>query len=222
MIEQFLQRLPEAAWLTIQLSLIGFLAGQTIALFLGSALHMSSGLIHRLLKIYPFFFRGTPLLIQLFIIYYGLAQVEFVRKSFLWIAVGSAKGAAILGLSLNVGAYSSILVYGALKNLPNGQREAANALGLGRIRTLVYIELPQAYRHLLPSLSNEIIFTLKGSALASTITVMELTGLTRTFIAQTYSPFEYFPMASLAYLAIGFVALQVFRYLEKRYRLPGH
>ena len=204
----------------MQLTLVGFICGQLLALVLGSALHLTKGASNLLLQIYPFIFRGTPLLIQLFIIYYGLGQISVVRESFLWSIVGQAKGAAMLTLTLNVGAYSSILVYGALKNLPLGQVEASRALGIGRLKTLVSIELPQAYRHLLPSLSNEIIFTLKGSALASTITIMELTGITRSYIAKTYSPFEYFPVAGLVYLAIGFVALQVFRYLEKRYHPP--
>lgn len=165
-------------------------------------------------------FRGTPLLIQLFIIYYGMAQVPFIRESALWIIFGNAPAAAMLALALNTGAYSSILVYGALKNLPAGQQEASSALGISRLRTLIHVQLPQAYRHLLPSLSNEIIFTLKGSALASTITIIELTGLTRTYIAKTYAPFEYFPVAGLAYLGIGFIGLQAFRHLEKRLRLP--
>lgn len=220
--EDFIARLPEAIWLTVKLTIVGFFAGQFIALVLGSCLHLTKGALHNLLRAYPFIFRGTPLLIQLFIIYYGTAQVGFIRESFLWSIFGSAQGAAMLTLSLNVGAYSSILVYGALKNLPKGQVEASGALGIGRLQTLIRVEIPQAYRHLLPSLSNEIIFTLKGSALASTITIVELTGLTRTFIAKTYSPFEYFPVAGLVYLAIGFVALQVFRHLEKRLRLPGH
>lgn len=218
--EEFIARLPEAVWLTVQLTLVGFFAGQFIALVLGSTLHLTKGPVHTLLRIYPFVFRGTPLLIQLFIIYYGVAQIGFVRESFLWIIFGSAKGAAMLALTLNVGAYSSILVFGALRNLPKGQVEASSSMGISRIKTLIHIEIPQAYRHLLPSLSNEIIFTLKGSALASTITIMELTGLTRTFIAKTYSPFEYFPIAGLVYLAIGYVALVVFRHLEKRLRLP--
>ncbi|MDO6729595.1 ABC transporter permease subunit [Marinovum sp. 2_MG-2023] len=220
--EDFIARLPEAICLTVKLTIVGFVAGQFIALVLGSCLHLTRGVLHNALRIYPFIFRGTPLLIQLFIIYYGVAQITFVRESFLWVIFGSAQGAAMLALTLNVGAYSTILVYGALKNLPKGQVEASSALGISRLQTLLRIEVPQAYRHLLPSLSNEIIFTLKGSALASTITIMELTGLTRTFIAKTYSPFEYFPVAGLVYLAIGFVALQVFRILEKRLRLPGN
>ncbi|GAA6209869.1 ABC transporter permease [Cognatishimia sp. WU-CL00825] len=220
--EDFIAQLPEAIWLTVKLTLVGFFVGQSIALVLGSSLHLTKGVLHSALRIYPFIFRGTPLLIQLFIIYYGVAQIDFVRESFLWVIFGSAEGAAMLALSLNVGAYSTILVYGALKNLPKGQVEASSAMGISRLKTLIHVEIPQAYRHLLPSLSNEIIFTLKGSALASTITIMELTGLTRTFIAKTYSPFEYFPVAGLVYLAIGFVALQAFRYLEKRLRLPGH
>ena len=220
--EDFIAKLPEAIWLTVKLTLVGYIAGQIIALVLGSCLHLTKGVMHNILRVYPFVFRGTPLLIQLFIIYYGVAQIGFVRESFLWTIFGSAQGAAMLTLSLNVGAYSSILVYGALKNLPKGQVEASGALGISRLQTLIQVEIPQAYRHLLPSLSNEIIFALKGSALASTITIVELTGLTRNFITKTYAPFEYFPIAGLVYLAIGFVALMAFRALEKRLRLPGH
>ena len=220
--EDFIARLPDAVWLTVKLTLVGFFAGQLVAFLLGCCLHLTKGAMHNVLRIYPFVFRGTPLLIQLFIIYYGVAQFALVRESFLWIIFGSAEGAAMLALTLNVGAYSSILVYGALKNLPIGQVEASSALGISRLQTLIRIEAPQAYRHLLPSLSNEIIFTLKGSALASTITIMELTGLTRTFIAKTYAPFTFFPMAGITYLAIGFVALMAFRWLEKWLRLPGH
>lgn len=220
--QEFIDKLPEAIWLTVQLTLVGFFAGQILALILGSSLHLTKGVLHSALRVYPFIFRGTPLLIQLFIIYYGVAQIGFVRDSFLWIIFGSAQGAAMLALTLNVGAYSTILVYGALKNLPKGQVEASGALGIGRLNTLIRIEIPQAYRHLLPSLSNEIIFTLKGSALASTITIVELTGLTRNFIAKTYAPFEYFPVAGLVYLAIGFVAIFAFRRLENWLRLPGH
>ena len=218
--QDFIARLPEAIFLTVQLTFVGFFAGQLIALVLGSCLHLTSGILHKLLWIYPFVFRGTPLLIQLFILYYGVAQVGFIRGTFWWSIFCDAKGVAMVALTLNVGAYSSILVFGALKHLPKGQVEAASALGISRLQTLVRVEIPQAYRHLLPSLSNEIIFTLKGSALASTITIMELTGLTRTFIAQTYAPFEYFPVAGLVYLALGFVALQAFRFLEKWLRLP--
>lgn len=220
--EDFIAKLPEAIWLTVKLTLVGYIAGQIIALVLGSCLHLTKGVLHNILRVYPFVFRGTPLLIQLFIVYYGVAQIGLVRDSFLWVIFGSAQGAAMLTLSLNVGAYSSILVYGALKNLPKGQVEASGALGISRLQTLIRVEIPQAYRHLLPSLSNEIIFALKGSALASTITIVELTGLTRNFITKTYAPFEYFPVAGLVYLAIGFVALMAFRALEKRLRLPGH
>lgn len=212
---EFFDKLPAATALTIILCLSGYVAGQLIALIVGSALHLTKGWVHSLIYVYPYVFRGTPLLIQLFLLYYGLAQFAWVRESFLWPVVGDAVGCAILVLALNTGAYSTELVRGALADLPKGQREAAAALGLSKFRTLLLVELSQAYRFLIPSLSNEIIFVLKGSALASTITLIELTGLSKIFIAQTFSPFEFFAAAGVVYLVIGFVFVRLFRLAGK-------
>lgn len=212
---EFFDKLPAACMLTIFLCLTGYVAGQTIALFFGAALHLSSGLTYRLLSIYPYVFRGTPLLIQLFLLYYGLAQLAWIRESFLWPLVRDPVGCAFLALAFNTGAYSTELVRSALANLPRGQREAAAALGFGKVKTLLLVELSQAYRFLIPSLSNEIIFVLKGSALASTITLIELTGLSKIFIAKTFSPFEFFAAAGAVYLIIGFVFVRMFRMAAK-------
>lgn len=217
----FIDKLPDAVVLTAMITFIGFFLAQTIALICGSLLHVTSGWTRRVIRIYPFVFRGTPLLIQLFLFYYGLSQIEWIRESIIWGILGTPVGCIILAVSLNAGAYSSELMLGALQNIPEGQREAGKAIGLSRLKILVLIELPQAYRFLIPSLSNEVIFILKGSALASMITLMELTGITKTFIAKTFSPFEFFIAAGLIYLLIGYALSQGFRWLEKKYAIPG-
>jgi len=169
------------------------------------------------IKAYPFFFRGTPLLIQIFLVYYGLSQIEWIRTSIFWVVLKDPVGCMVIAISLNAGGYAAELVRGALSNLPSGQLEAAQALGFSRVRALFFIEIPQAYRFLIPSLSNEIIFILKGSSLASTITLMEVTGVTKTFIAKTFSPFEFFAFAGLAYFFIGTIFVKIFRRLDNKY-----
>ena len=126
---------------------------------------------------YTFFFRGTPLLVQLFLFYYGLAQFEAVRESIFWPYLREAYWCALLVFALNTGAYTTEILRGAIQAVPRGEVEAAQAIGMSRALMLRRITLPIAYRIALPAYSNEIILMLKGSALASTITLLDLTGI---------------------------------------------
>lgn len=165
---------------------------------------------------YIFFFRGTPLLIQIFLVYYGASQFEAVRESFLWPILREAYWCAIIAFTMNTAAYTAEILRGAIQAVPEGEVEAAKAIGMGRWMRLRRVVLPRAFRIALPAYSNEVILMLKGSALASTITLLDLTGVARTLIAKTYMPIELFLAAGLFYLAITGVVLQGFRFVEKR------
>ncbi|MFW5970279.1 MAG: ABC transporter permease, partial [Halofilum sp. (in: g-proteobacteria)] len=165
---------------------------------------------------YIFFFRGTPLLIQIFLVYYGLSQFETIRDSFLWPILREAYWCAIIAFTLNTAAYTAEILRGAIQSVPAGEVEAAKAIGMGRWMRLRRVVLPRAFRIALPAYSNEVILMLKGSALASTVTLLDLTGVARTLIAKTYMPIELFLAAGLFYLAITAVVLQGFRFVEKR------
>jgi polar amino acid transport system permease protein len=165
---------------------------------------------------YIFVFRGTPLLVQIFLVYYGLGQFQAVRASALWPILREPYWCAIIAFALNTGAYTAEILRGAIGAVPVGEVEAAKAFGMSRTLSLRRIILPRALRIALPAYGNEVILMLKGSALASTITLLDLTGMARTIIARTYMPVEIFLAAGLIYLAITFVFVQLFRLLERR------
>ncbi|MCW5700588.1 MAG: ABC transporter permease [Rhodospirillales bacterium] len=164
---------------------------------------------------YIFFFRGTPLLVQIFLVYYGLSQFETVRTSALWPILREPYWCAIIAFALNTGAYTAEIFRGAIEAVPSGQIEAARACGMTHALAYRRIILPQAFRIALPAYGNEIILMLKGSALASTITLLDLTGMARTIIARTYMPVEIFLAAGLLYLLLTFIFTQAYQVLER-------
>ncbi len=164
---------------------------------------------------YVLFFRGTPLLVQIFLIYYGLGQFEAVRASIFWPILREPWWCALLALSLNTGAYTGEIVRGGLQSVPAGQIEAARAAGMSGLLLYRRIIAPIALRQALPAYSNEVVSMIKATALASTITIMEITGIARTFISQTFKPIEIFLVAGAIYLVLNFFAAQLLRALER-------
>lgn len=151
------------------------------------------------------------------LIYYGLGQFEAVRDSFLWEPVLSkAYWCAIIAFTLNTSAYLAEIIRGAIQNIPVGELEAADAMGMSKWQKLTRITLPRAFGIVIPAYSNEVIFMLKGSALASTIALMDITGVARTISARTYTLMELFFAAGIVYLLLSWVILFSFRLFEKR------
>ncbi|MDO4897003.1 MAG: ABC transporter permease subunit [Moraxella sp.] len=166
--------------------------------------------------LYIYFFRGTPLLVQIFLIYYGLGQFDVVKNSVLWTPVLSQPyWCAIIALTLNTSAYVAEIVRGAIKAIPQGELEASDALGLSPMTKLTRIVLPRAFGIMLPAYSNEVIFLLKGSALVSTITVVDLMYTSKIIIAKTYLTLEIYFTAGIIYLLISWGFLFVFHLFEK-------
>ncbi|MDH0127045.1 ABC transporter permease subunit [Brucella intermedia GD04153] len=207
--------------LTITITLASFALGQVLALPLALALTSEKRYLCLPFATYTFLIRGSPLLVQLFIVYYGLGQIEAVRSSFLWPVLRSPVNCAIIAIGLNSAAYSAELLAGAVRQIPIGQWEAGRALGLHRAVLLLKIIMPQAYRSVLPAIGNELVLVMKGSTLASAVTVMEMTGAARVFVARTYAPFETFLIAGAIYLLMGAVFGRLFRTIEARVAIPG-
>lgn len=220
-IYKYLPRLLDGAQLTLELVAISVLTGLLLALPLGIARASRHWYVRALPYGYIFFFRGTPLLVQLFLVYYGLAQFDAVRKSALWPFLRDPYWCAIITMTLHTAAYIAEIIRGAIQSVPPGEIEAARALGMSRTQTLLHIILPRAARIGLPAYSNEVILMLKASALASTITLLELTGMARTVIARTYLPVELFFAAGMLYLVIAFVLVQGFKLLERWLRVDA-
>ncbi len=208
--------LARGAVLTIELVALSGVLGLGLAVPLALARASGRWWLQALPFTWIFFFRGTPLLVQIFLVYYGASQFDAVRDSFLWPILREAYWCAIIAFTANTSAYTAEILRGAIQAVPAGEVEAAKAVGMNRVQRYRRIVLPRAFRIALPAYSNEVILMLKGSALASTITLLDLTGVARTIIAKTYTPIELFLAAGLFYLIITAVILQGFRILEKR------
>ncbi|AWK89567.1 ABC transporter permease [Azospirillum thermophilum] len=209
-------RLLAATPVTLQLVSAALLCGAVVA-FATALLRLSGNRVAAgVTGAYVFVFRGTPLLVQIFLIYYGLGQFEAVRESVLWPFLREPMWCAILALTLNTGAYTSEILRGAILSVPHGQIEAARACGMSRVLVFRRIVLPVAVRQMLPAYGNEVILMVKASSLASTITMLEITGLARKIISQTFAVFEIFIVAGALYLLINFLASRLVKYAEVR------
>lgn len=211
-----LPALLEGALLTLELVVVSGVLGLALALPMAMARVSERWWLRALPIVHIYFFRGTPLLVQIYLVYYGLGQFEAVRDSFLWPYLREAYWCAIIAFTLNTSAYIAEILRGAIQSVPRGEIEAARAVGMSPALIWRRIRLPRAFRIALPAYSNEVILMLKGSALASTITLMDLTGVARTIIARTYTPLELFLAAGLLYVLLTFLLLGIFRLAERR------
>lgn len=216
--EAFLEMLPKlasGAVLTLELLLLSACVGLMLAVPLALARVSKRWWLSLLPRTYIFFFRGTPLLVQLFLVYYGLGQFEAVRESFVWPVLRDAFWCAAITFSLHTAAYISEILRGAIQAVPVGEIEAARAIGLRPHQVYTSVILPRAFRMALPAYGNEIILMLKASALASTITLLDLTGTARTLSAINYMPVETFLAAGAFYLVITYALTHFIRFLER-------
>lgn len=202
--------LLKASVTTIELVFVACTLGLIFGVILGIMRLSKNPLIYGLPFLYSFFFRGSPLLIQIFLIYYGLGQFEFVKNSWLWQPVLSKPyWCAIIAFTLNTSAYISEIVRGAILAVPKGELEAADAMGMSWRQKMTRIVLPRAFGIMVPAYSNEVIFMIKGSALASTISIMDLTNVMRNITAQTYLTLEMYFAAGLIYLVMIWVFMMI-------------
>ncbi len=202
--------------LTLQLTAISITSGALLATLLAALRLSGNRPLDALARGYIFVFRGTPLLVQLYIIYYGLSQFPELRRSFAWPFLREPYWCASLALCLNTAAYSAEIIRGGVISVPLGQIEAAKAYGMGQLTLLRRIIAPQAIRLMLPAYSNELILVVKSTALASTITMMEVTGIAAKLISVSYRPVEIFICAGAIYLLLNFSITRLLRLVERR------
>lgn len=218
---------PELAWRSVPQLIAG--AGVTLALVAQALVYgallavpvafarLSRNPLLRLAAyLYMLFFRGTPLLVQIFLIYFGLGQFEFVRDSVAWPILREAWWCAIISLTLATAAYTAEIIRGAVLGVAKEQIEAARACGMSAGLTLRRIVFPQALRLGLGAYGNEVIMLLKGSALVSTITIMDLTGVANQIFYRTYDPFTPFIVAGAIYLVLVVAITRLLNRLEFR------
>ncbi|HHQ4798090.1 arginine ABC transporter permease ArtM [Aeromonas veronii] len=200
---------------TLELTLFSLLLGIVLAALMTWVLELRLPVATQMVQLWVLLFTGTPLLIQIFLIYYGPGQFEWLKASPLWPLLKQPWFCAVLALGLNTAAYSTRLFKGALDAIPAGEVEACRALGFNGRQTL-WMKVRHAARHLVPAYSNEVILVLKGSSLASTITIMDIMGLAQGLNAQTYDTLAVFGVAGGLYLAMNGLLTIGFRWCEKR------
>ena len=205
---------------TLQLLVAALGLGGALALPLAMLRSLPSAWAWRPVWLFTYVIRGTPLLVQLFLLYYGLAQFEAVRSSALWPWLKSPWFCAVAALALNTAAYTTEILHGAIKALPAGEVEAARAFGMTRLTTFRRIVLPSAMRRALPAYSNEVVLMLHATALASVVTLHDITGVAREVNSVHYLPFEAFLTAAACYVLITLLLVGGFQAAERRWLLP--
>ncbi|MDF7793933.1 ABC transporter permease [Pseudomonas syringae] len=202
---------------TLKLLAISLAFGLLAALLLGLMRVSKNPWVNIPAWLYTYVIRGTPMLVQLFLIYYGLAQFDAVRESFLWPWLSSATFCACLAFTINTSAYTAEIIAGSLKATPAGEIEAARAMGMSKAKMYRRILLPSALRRALPQYSNEVIMMLQTTSLASIVTLIDITGAARTVNAQFYLPFEAYITAGVFYLGLTFILVRLFKIAERRW-----
>jgi len=208
----------EGFWTTAKLVSWALVIGLAMAVPLAILRTSRNPLVNGPVWAFTYFFRGTPLLIQMFLLYYGLGQQQFMidlSQSFDFLK--DAYWYALAAFTLNTAAYTTEIIRGAIEGTPYGEIEAARACGMSKTMTLRRITLPSAFRRALPAYSNEVIFMLHGSAIASVITIVDLLGAARIVASRHYNPFEAFIAVGIFYFCITFALIGGFKWLENRW-----
>jgi len=213
----FIQDVPlppliKGVLVTIKLIILSIPLGLILGILIAVGRVYGNKFISSLCAIYTIFFRGTPLLVQLFIIYYALPSIGIFFSPFM---------AAVTGFILCSGAYHSEYIRGAIQSIKTGQMMAAEALGMSRIKAVLYIILPQALRRAIPGCSNEIIYLIKYSSLAFMVTCVELTGAGKIVATRHFRYTEVFLVVGIIYLLVVSIVTKFLNILEKKLRIPG-
>jgi octopine/nopaline transport system permease protein/arginine/ornithine transport system permease protein len=210
-------RLMSGTWVTVQITVLSLVLGFVIAVP-SAAMRLSDNPVLRLpVQGFMFYFRGTPLLVQLFLIYYGSGQLREPLESVgLWMWFREAWFCGVLTLTLNTAAYTAEILRGAIQGVPRGEIEAARAVGMSGVLLFRRIIMPKAFRIALPAYGNEVVFLLQATSLVSTITLLDLTGVARRVIAQTFAVYEVFITAAVIYLVMVYALVFLFRWMERR------
>jgi arginine/ornithine transport system permease protein len=210
-------RFMEGVWTTIQLVALALIVGGAVSIPLAFARNSGNVFLNAPVYAFTYVFRGTPLLVQTYLIYNGLSQFDAVRDGFLWPILREAYWCALIAFTLNTCAYTTEIFRGGIQSVPWGEVEAAKACGMSPMLRIRRIILPSALRRALPAYSNEVIFMLHGSVIASVITIIDILGAGRELNAKHYLAFEGFVTAGVLYLCLTFMIVGGFKLLEKRW-----
>lgn len=202
---------------TLKLVFISLSIGFILSIPFSIARASSIKILSRSVYYYVFVVRGTPLLVQIYLIYFGLGAIPAIRESFLWLFLKEPFWCGVIALVINTIAYTTEIFRGGIESVTQGQIESCKSLGMSRIIMYAKIILPCAFRQALPGYGNEMILMVKSTSLVSLITIMEMTGIARNIMYKNYAPIEAFLAAGSIYLFLNFLIVQFIKFLEWKY-----
>ncbi len=202
---------------TVLLVFSSLVLGLVLAIPVALAATSKNRWIYGLPKAFIYFFRGTPLIVQMYLIYHGMGQFEAIRESFLWVIFKEAYMCALIAFALNTAAYTGEILRGTIEQTMFGEIEAAKACGMSKGLLYRRVILPSTFRRALPAYGNEVIFMLHGSSLAGIITIMDLFGAARLVNSRSFVPFESYIAAGMFYLALTFIIVWIFKRAERHF-----
>ncbi len=219
-IQVIIDNLPlyfQGLWVTIILVVSSLAIGLCLAVPIALLATAKSKWISFLPKAYIYFFRGTPLIVQMFMIYHGMGQFTIVHETFLWTIFQEAFACALIAFALNTAAYTGEILRGTIEQTLFGEIEAGKACGMSTPKIYQRIILPSTFRRALPAYGNEVIFMLHGSSLAGVITIVDLFGAAKIVNSRHFVPFESFITAGVFYLALTFMIVWGFKMAERHF-----
>lgn len=206
--------------ITCILMIASIIVGLFLAIIMTIACVHGNKLIKKLVSAWIFFIRGTPLLVQIFLIYYGLAQFEWIRNSFLWFILSEPMACAIIAFSISTSCYTAVILQGAISSVPRSEIDACDALGMSKWLAMRRVIFPRAFQIALPAYSNEVLIILKATSLASTITLLDVMGVTQQLISETYDTVFWYIVAAVIYLVLNAVIMLGFKCCRGERRSP--
>ena len=221
-LELMLTSLPKllyASLVTLKLLASSLIVGLILAVFFSIMRISKNKFLFYFSYIFSNLFRGTPLLVQIFIIYYGFGQIEYLRSTIFWVIFKEPFGCAMFALSLNTAAYTSEILRSAFETIKIGYIEAGQSLGLSKGTIFFKIKVPIAIHQSLSAYGNEIILLMKGTALASTVTLMDITGVAKNIISTSFKPIEVFIVAGSIYLCLTFLIQYFIKIAENKFKI---
>ena len=202
---------------TVTLVILSLSVGLFISIFFALGRISNFRFLSQTIYYYIFIIRGTPLLVQIYLIYFGLGSIKAVRESIFWVLLKEPFWCGVIALVLNTVAYTTEIIRGGIQSVTKGQIESCKSLGMNRVTMYYKIILPVAFRQAFPAYGNEMILMVKATSLVSLTTYMEMTGLARNIMSKTFAPIEAFIAAGSIYLFLNFLVVQMIKFLEWKY-----
>ncbi len=217
---KYMPKIVSGIWITCWLTVLTMGLGMVLAVMLGLAQAAGPAWLAWPAKVYCSVIRGTPLLLQLWLLYFGLGslfpQIPWIKDSALWPILRQAWPYGVLALTMSVAGYEGEVMRGAFKGVPSGQLEAARAMGMPRLTAFRRIWLPQAIHRALPTIGGEMVLQMKSTPLVATITVVDIYSVAKRVTQDTFIVYEPLLLLAVIYMALAGLIVLFFRWLESR------